>query len=203
MRGSLQGCDSGLLEYGDGPTPFQEDQRESPVSIYPATQVATTVLLGALCRQLPFSVATLRLASVYGPGRNLDFFVPSLIRHCLAGEDFAMTSGEQRWDMVYVADVVDAMHKVVGHDLPTGEIINIGTGTGVPVKDIAALIVAKVGTPSRLKIGALSDAGGSIPNLVCDTQKAERLLGWKSLVSLDEGLDRTIGWYRDNLGKFR
>lgn len=195
----------GLLEYGDGPQPFKETQREQPASIYPAIQVATTMILNALHRNFDFPVVTLRLASVFGPGRSLDFFIPALITHALEGKSFDMSSGEQMWDMIYIDDVVDAILKAVSADLASGEIINIGTGRGYPLKSIAQKIVQLIGGNAKVNVGALADAdkSGVIANLVCNIDKAERLLGWRPSTSLEDGLIATINWYHDNLELIR
>ena len=195
----------GLLEYGDGPQPFTETQREQPASIYPAIPVATTMILNALHRNFAFPVVTLRLASVFGPGRSLDFFIPALITHALEGKSFDMSSGDQVWDMVYIDDVVDAIQKAVSADLASGEIINVGTGQGYPLKAIAQKIVQLIGGNAKVNIGALADAdkSGVIANLVCNIDKAERLLDWRPATSLENGLITTINWYRDNLELIR
>ena len=189
----------GLLEYGDGPLPFDETQRELPASAYPASQAATTMLLNALYQQLTFPVITLRLASVYGPARSADFFLPSLVIHCLEGRDFEMTAGEQMWDLIYVDDVIDAYVKVVQADIDTGEIINIGTGEAFKLREVAEIIVGKTESEKLLKIGALPEQAGKIRHLQCRIGKAKKLLGWSPTTSLDIGLERTIAWYRTHL----
>jgi UDP-glucose 4-epimerase len=189
----------GLLEYGDGPFPFVESQREQPVSIYPATQVATTAILNAVHKGCDFPIISLRLASVYGPGRSLEFFIPSLICAALNGRDFAMTSGEQRWDMLYINDAVDAILTAANSDCPSGEVINIGSGETYSLKQIAQTVVDQIDTAGQLQIAAKPDPEGAIGNLICSVDKADRLLGWKSETSLEDGLRKTIKWYRDNL----
>lgn len=189
----------GLLEYGQGPVPFVESQREQPVSIYPATQVATTVLLNALHQGFDFPIISLRLASVYGPGRSLDFFIPALICAALKGQDFAMTSGRQAWDMLYVDDAIDAIVTAANSDCASGEVINIGSGEGHSLKSIAELIVANVPGAGELKVGAKPEPVGAIPNLTCNIMKAKEILGWQPKTSLETGLKKTIQWYRDHL----
>jgi UDP-glucose 4-epimerase len=186
----------GLAEYGDAPAPFDEAQRELPVSAYGASQAATTMFLSALSRQLSFPAITLRFAAVYGPGRNEDFFLPSLIVRCLAGRDFEMTAGDQPWDLIYIDDAVDALMKASSAPVAAGEIINIGSGRAQTLREIAELVVNKIGGPARLKVGAISVAAGDVRQLYCRIEKANSLLAWRPQVALNEGLDRTIEWYR-------
>ena len=191
----------GLAEYGDAPVPFDENQRESPVSAYGASQAATTMLLSALSRQLPFPAITLRFAAVYGPGRNEDFFLPSLIVRCLEQRDFEMTAGDQPWDLIYIDDAVEALVKAASTDIASGEIINIGSGRAPTLREVAELTVRKIGGPARLQIGALPVEAGDVKELYCRIDKAKTMLGWQPLIDLDTGLDRTIEWYRLRVGK--
>ena len=108
----------GLAEYGSAPVPFDERDQEKPVSAYGASQAAATMFLGALKQFLAFPMITLRLASIYGPGRETGFFLPSLIVHCLESKDFNMTNGDQLWDLVYIDDAVDAFLRAAQSQIP-------------------------------------------------------------------------------------
>ena len=98
----------GLEEYGLAATPFEESQREQPVSPYSASQVAATHYCEVLQRHTSVAIVTLRPALVYGPDQSTDFFIPGLIVSCLRGIDFEMTEGEQTRDLLFVDDLVDA-----------------------------------------------------------------------------------------------
>lgn len=191
----------GLAEYGGARLPFEECDRETPLSAYGASQAATTAFLGALRYALPFPLITLRLASVYGPGRATDFFLPSLIVHCLEGRDFHMSNGDQIWDIVYVDDVVDAFLRAARRHLESGEVINIGCGRGHTLREIAEFVVRKTGTRSQIRGGAIAASAGDIPHLYCNNSRARELLGWVPTTPLDTGLDRTIDWYRQHLAE--
>ena len=193
----------GLSEYGGAPVPFEEGQREMPLSAYGASQAATTMMLSTLSGQLPFSVVTLRLASVYGPGRSADFFLPSLIMHCLEGREFEMTAGERQWDLVYIDDAVDAFVRTMHAEIPSGEIINIGAGPVGTLRELAERVAERTGMRDRVKPGKRDERVGEIRDLYCSNERAQALLGWKPRVSLEEGLDRTISWYREHAGKVR
>jgi nucleoside-diphosphate-sugar epimerase len=193
-----------LFEYGLGPLPFDEGQRELPVSPYSASQVATMAFLQAAIRSgIRLPVVTLRLGWVYGPGGPPEFFVASLIMHCLEGRDFGMTNGEQKRDLVYVEDVVDACLMASTTECPAGEIINIGGGRAYPLREVAEMILQKTGTGVSLNIGALPERVGDVGDAYCDNGKAKRVLGWSPRTTLDDGLDRTIAWYSEHRNRMR
>lgn len=187
----------GLEEYGNGPFPYREEQRESPVSAYSASQVATTHYCQMLQPYLRFAAVTLRPALIYGPGQSSQFFIPSLIDHCLRNEPFDMSSGEQTRDLIYVADVVDAFVRAAQTERIGGEVMNIGSGCDYAMRDVAATIVQLTGASSRINLNARPQRPTEIKRLICSTEKARRLLGWAPQTGLEDGLTQTIEWFRN------
>lgn len=186
----------GLEEYGQGPHPYCETQREAPVSPYSAVQVATTHYSQMLQRVLRFPVVTLRLALLYGPAQSASFFIPSLITHCLENRDYAMTTGEQGRDFLFVGDAMAAFVAVAQTKGLAGEVINIGSGQEYRIGDVAEAIRLVTGTRAQLRLGAVAARQSEIRRLVCRNDKARRLLHWQPRTSLEEGLLTTVSWYR-------
>lgn len=182
----------GMEEYGDGPVPFREDQRESAVSPYSASQVAATQAAHAYAARAGLALTTVRPALIYGPGQDTSFFLPALIEACLAGRDFEMTSGEQTCDFVYVADVVEALLKAATAPAAAGEIVNAGSGREVRVRDLAERVAALTDAAGTLRIGARADRAGESSRRFMDAGKALRLFGWTAATPLEEGLRHTI-----------
>ena len=196
----------GLEEYGTGATPYDESQREQPVSPYSASQVAATHITEMLQQHTPIALVTLRPALVYGPAQSTDFFIPALIDNCLRGIDFDMSDGEQRRDVVYIDDLVDAILAAAsavdlrdGIDL-RGAVINVGHGVEHRMVDIARLIVRLTSTDATVRIGARPRRTGDLEHLVAKTDVATSMLGWHPRVTLAEGLSRTIDWCRAEIG---
>lgn len=187
----------GLEEYGNGDAPYREPQREQPVSPYSASQVATTHYCQVLQRHTDAAVVTLRPALVYGPHQATDYFIPGVILACLGGQDVAMSSGNQRRDLLYVDDVVDAFVRAASHDGLHGAIVNVGHGEAPLMSAVAEEIVSLIGGPAQARLGAVPDRAHEIVHLLADTDTARRMLDWKPEIGLREGLQRTITWYRD------
>jgi UDP-glucose 4-epimerase len=186
----------GLEEYGRGPLPFREEQREAPISAYSASQVAATHLAEMLHRQLELPVVTLRPALAYGPGQAETFFIPSLIRACLAGSPFEMSAGSQTRDLIYVDDVIEACVRAGTAPGIDGQVINVGSGQEHRIRDIAERVVRLTGGRTALRIGVVTPRGPDLERLVCDPSRAARLLDWQADTLLEEGLTRTIAWHR-------
>ena len=78
-----------------------------------------------------------------------------------------------------------------------GEVLNVATGVDISVADIAALVLEVLGKPADL-LRYVDERPGQVDRHIGSTDKAERLLGWQAQTSFEEGLERTVAWYRDN-----
>lgn len=188
----------GLEEYGNGPAPYREDQRESPVSFYSASQAAVTHFCQMLHRTLHFPVVILRPALTYGPAQSTDFFIPSLITHCLQGRHFKMTAGDQGRDFIYVGDLVEAYLKATISPQALGEVINIGSGIESKIKDVAETILKLTQKTISLEREEGLTRSSEIHHLYCRNEKAKKLLNWSPQTDLEKGLLQTIAWYWEN-----
>jgi UDP-glucose 4-epimerase len=182
----------GMEEYGDGPVPFREDQRERAVSPYSASQVSATQAAHALAEQWGLPLVTVRPSLIYGPGQDPGFFLPSLVRACAEGRDFPMTAGGQTVDFVHVDDVVEALAAAATREGVEGEVINAGSGREISIRALAERVVALSGTTAKLLHGARPERPGESSRRFMDCAKAARLLGWSARVGLDEGLRRLL-----------
>jgi UDP-glucose 4-epimerase len=187
---------SGLEEYGLGPAPFCETQREQPISAYSASQVATTHFSEMLFLSTAFPITTLRLALVYGPEQSTAFFVPALIEACLNNRSFPMTAGTQTRDYLYVQDAVEALILAARSRNVDGAVINIGSGAEVSMLDIATRICTQLDRKHILRAGAVPDRQPEIRHLVCNPNAALDTLAWRARTSLDDGLRLTIDHYK-------
>ncbi len=172
------------------------DAREAPVTVYAAGLVAATRYVEALQPRLPFSVATARLALVYGPRQSTEYLVPWLITRCLAAEHSTVRQPMDRRDLVFVDDVVAALMLMTETRLSGATVINIASGVAPTMRELAELVIEKTGANPDL----VECAHGSQPSeggdLRPSPELAQRLLGWQARTALAEGLERTVNWYR-------
>ncbi len=185
-----------LAEYGTGAFPSDEDQREAPISGYSAGLVMRSHLLQALQARLPFPAAVFRLALVYGPGQRESFLVPALITAFLEGRGFTIGNGEAARDIIHVDDVVEALIRAEGRADLGGEVINVGTGVEHPTEAIGRLIADLLGAGDRLSVERKPRIGDQA-HFCGRVAKARDRLGWQARIALEDGLSRTIAWYRE------
>lgn len=178
-------------EYGSSPAPQEETQREAPIAPYSLGKVAATHFLQMLHRTEGFPATTLRLFLVYGPGQAETRFLPQVIRGCLEGRSFPTSEGRQLRDFCFVTDTVDAVFAALTSSAGHGEVINIGSGQPVAVRDVIEAVQRLVGQGAPV-FGQVPYRTGESMALYADIAKASALLGWRPRVSLDTGLRATI-----------
>ncbi len=182
-------------EYGNGSAPQQEDMREAPIAPYSAAKVAATHLVQTLARTEKFPGIAVRLFLVYGPGQNQERFLPQIIMGCLQNNTFPVSKGEQLRDFCYIDDVVDGLIKTAINENTVGKVINLASGKPVSIKNIINNVVELVGT-GEPDFGALSYRKRENMELYADISIAKRLLDWKPQITIEEGLKKTIDYYR-------
>lgn len=187
-----------LAEYGPGPAPFSESQREMPINAYAAGLVAGTHYAQMLQPRLSFPVVTARLALVYGPHQSEDFLVPSLIRRCLAGQPTTLRRPNDRRDLIYIDDAVDALVRLGTAPPPAVGIVNVATGIAPTMGEVAATIVDLTGAEgTMIKSGSGETGGRGVVDLRGSPALLRDLMGWQARISLSDGLKTTVAWYRE------
>ena len=183
-------------EYGNNIPPFNEKLRECPVTPYSISKLCISQMGELIFHHYNLPVIILRPTLAYGPGQGTDMFLPSLITSLLENNPFNMTLGEQTRDFVYVADLVEAMLLASRNTNVRGQIINIGSGVPTKIADIAQTIEKIIDKRGLVKLGSKPYRKNEVIDYYIDPRKAEALLGWKTKTSLNEGLNRTIAYYK-------
>ena len=186
-------------EYGNGTSPFHESDLLLPVSPYSASKSGATLFCQMYQRTFQAPIVVLRPFLVYGPGQLPDKLIPQAILAALENRSFPMTSGKQTREFTYIDDIVDGYLKAAVTPAAVGETINLGTGTSIAVLEVVQLIQKLTNSRMSLEIGALPSRPSEIMDYRCDNSKARNILSWTPEVSLEDGLKKTIAWYREQI----
>jgi dTDP-glucose 4,6-dehydratase len=187
--------------YGTAETdPMDEGHPLNPRSPYAATKAGADRLAYAYRATYDLPIVIVRPFNNYGPRQHPEKVIPRFVIQAL--EDKPLTvhgDGAASRDWLYVDDDAEAIEALIEADLDTvaGEVINLATGVDVPVSRIADLVLDVLGKPASLK-DFVAERPGQVRRHVGSTEKAERLLGWRARTSLEDGLGRTVQWYREN-----
>jgi nucleoside-diphosphate-sugar epimerase len=190
-------------EYGNGPVPFQETQREIAVSPYSWSKICCTHLGELYANIFNCPVVIVRPFLTYGPFQISDLLIPSAIRAALSGKTLSMTKGEQTREFNYVTDIVEGLVLIAETPGLEGMILNLGNGHEIPIVTVVRMICEIANAPVQPLIGDLPYRLGETMHFYGRCEKTHQLLAWQPRVSLREGLEYTIAWYRDFLGKKR
>ena len=182
-------------EYGNQPAPQNEDMFVNPISPYSFSKSASTQLLQMLYRTESFPATILRLFLVYGPGQDNTRFLPQIIQGCLSDSTFAASSGEQLRDFCFVSDIVEGIFLSLKCDKVNGQVINIGSGKAVSIKEIINYVQKKIGI-GQPEFGKIPYRVDENMKLYADISKAKSLLGWEAKVEFEAGIQETIEYYR-------
>jgi UDP-glucose 4-epimerase len=140
---------------------------------------------------------SVRPFNVYGPGQIGGGAIRAFIEAALAGEDLVIHGdGSQIRAWLYVDDMVAALLTILDHEAAVGQVFNVGNARSVvTIYDLAQRISRLTGSRAEIVFTPLhyTDVEMRIPNV----DKARNLLGWEAEVDLDDGLARTIAWYRE------
>ena len=182
--------------YGDVGVPFREDAPVNPISPYSVSKYAGE----RYCRMFHLGhrwpIVMLRPFNAYGPAQSPDRVIPEIIVRALHRQPLRMTQGRQTREFNFVEDLVDGF--VLAGTTPgiEGELLNLGCGEEVSMADLAATVLRLMGDPITPEIGALPDRPTEIWRMYADAGRAREVLGWAPRHSLEDGLRKTIEWYR-------
>lgn len=172
-----------------------------PGSPYAASKWASSGYARMFHELWELPVVILRIFMVYGPGQpDLRKIVPHVIVSLLRGERPKLSSGGLDVDWVYLGDVVDAFLTAASVPGIEGETIDVGSGELVSIGALAERAARLVGTDVRPELAAKSDRPLEFPR-TADLESAAEIMGWRPRVTLDEGLRRTVEWYRERLAE--
>jgi nucleoside-diphosphate-sugar epimerase len=185
--------------YGDVDVPFREDGPVNPISPYSVSKYAGERYCRMFVQGRGWPLVVDRPFNAYGPAQTPDRVIPEVIVRALRRQRLAMTSGRQTREFNYVEDLADGFVRAGVTEGIDGQILNLGSGTDVSMRDLACQILRLMGDPISPEFGALPERPTEIPRMYCDSSRARELLGWKPAISLEEGLARTIDWYSAEL----
>jgi nucleoside-diphosphate-sugar epimerase len=141
-------------------------------------------------------VVILRVFMVYGPGQNdLQKLIPYAIQRLLRGESPKLSSGQREVDWIYVDDVVEGFLAAARANGVAGQTVDIGSGTLESIRAVVERLGRQINPTIPLHFGALTDRPLEQVR-VADTKRSQAMIRWRPTVSLDDGLTRTVDFYR-------
>lgn len=165
-----------------------------PSTLYGISKNALRQLFGAYARSCGLSAAWGRIFFTYGPGEQATRVVASVARALVSGESVPCSAGLHVRDFLYVEDVAAAFAALV--DSTATGTFDIGSGHAITLRDVLVRLEQLAGRQSLVQFGRVPQRDEPA-RIVANTRRLRTDLDWQPAYGLDEGLERTLSWWRD------
>jgi UDP-glucose 4-epimerase len=186
----------GTAEY----VPMPESHPTSPCTIYGASKLAGEAYTRSFCKTYGFNTTILRPFNTYGPrshheGYAGELIPKSIVRSLNGAPVLIFGNGSQTRDYTYVEDMAKAMIESAKSDEMGGLTLNIGSNFEISIKQITEKILEMIEAPSS-GIEYIENRPGDVLRLFADATAFKKLTNWKPRFSFEEGLQKTISWFK-------
>lgn len=181
---------------GNEKTPFSEEDRvDKPMSLYAATKRVTELYAYTYHHLYGFNCFGLRFFTVYGPWGRPDMALYKFTEAIINGTPIDVyNGGKMKRSFTYISDIVDGVLRSI--DRVSGyEIFNLGNDQTVELSYFIKCIEKELGKTAIKNLMPIQ--AGDVPVTFADCSKTKKVLGWKSLVSVDDGIKQFIQWYQN------
>jgi len=179
--------------------PIDEKHPLQGQSPYSASKIGADKVAESFYRSFGTPVVTARPFNTFGPRQSARAVIPTIVTQLLSGaQTVKLGSTHPTRDLNYVSDVCRGFIALANCDKAVGREINIGSGREISIGELAALIVSHIRPNARI----LSDderirpRESEVERLLCNNSLIHELTDWRPAVSLEEGIENTIDWFR-------
>lgn len=185
--------------------PMDEEHPLQAQSPYSATKIAGDALGLSFHRSFGLPVTIVRPFNAYGPRQSARAVIPTIISQAVTGGTLRLGTLDTTRDFTFVEDTARGFVAVGAADAAVGEVVNVGSGREVSIREIVAQVGRIVGCELAVEGDEqrMRPAKSEVSRLLSDSSKAARLAGWRAETPLDEGLRRTTAWIRDHIDLYR
>ena len=185
--------------------PMDENHPLQAQSPYAATKIAGDALGLSFHRAFGLPVTIVRPFNAYGPRQSARAVIPTIIAQALTGGPLRLGTLDTTRDFTFVADTARGFVAVAAADAAVGEVVNVGSGAEVSIRDVVAKAGAVVGRELSVEGDEqrMRPQASEVSRLLSDSSKAQRLAGWRPEVPLEEGLRRTAEWIGQHMALYR
>lgn len=190
------------FEYGDISGIITQKTPPDPVSIYGASKTVEVMVTKIIAKISGIPYVVCRPFGVYGPYEPPDRIIPYTFISIIDGKPLKYTGGKQIRDYTYVGDVASALVKAAGVKEKSLE-VNICSNEPIRLKKLVSTAMKIAGSRQKAEWGAIPYRADESRSLVGDNSATKKFLHWEPSVPLEEGLEKTYRWFKENKGLYR
>ncbi len=186
-------------------TPIDEKHPLQGQSPYSASKISADKVAESYYKSFNVPIAVIRPFNTYGPRQSARAVIPTIISQALSRNKIDLGNISTVRDMNYIKDTVQGFVKIAQSNKSIGEVINIGSGIGLTIKEIADTVIKLLKRNVKINLDKmrLRPEKSEVEVLICDNRKANKLIDWTPKFTLEEGLMKTIEWIKNNLKYFK
>ncbi|MBU4027142.1 GDP-mannose 4,6-dehydratase [Patescibacteria group bacterium] len=189
--------------YGSCEGLVQENTNYNPSTPYAVSRAAADMSLKTFFDAYDFPVVFTRAANVYGPGQQLYRIIPRAILYFMLGKKLQLHGGGHSVrSFIHIRDVADGTLRAARNG-GQGEIYHLSTTRNISIRALVKMIAEQMKLSFEDNIEDVGERMGKDAAYLLDSAKAREALGWKDQISLEQGIEETIAWVRDNLDELK
>jgi len=186
-------------------TPIDEKHPIQGQSPYSASKISADKIAESFYKSFDVPVAVIRPFNTFGPRQSARAVIPNIISQALTKNEINLGNVSTIRDMNYIKDTVQGFIEIAQSDKSVGEVINIGSGRGLTIREIVNTIIKLLNKNIKINLDEkrVRPEKSEVGVLICDYEKAKKLISWTPKFTFEEGLIETIEWIKDNLKYFK
>jgi len=186
--------------------PIDEKHPMQGQSPYSASKIGADKMAESYYKSFNMPIATIRPFNTYGPRQSARAVIPTIISQILAGKtEIKLGSLTPTRDFNFVKDTAEAFIKIAESEKTIGEVINAGSNYEITIGDTVKKIIKIIGKDVRILSDdeRLRPENSEVNRLWADNTKIKELTGWKPNYTIDDGLEATVEWIKNNMQYFK
>jgi len=186
-------------------TPIDEEHPLQAQSPYAASKIAADKLAESFYCSFDLPIAIIRPFNTYGPYQSARAVIPTIISQALSNDIIKLGSLTPVRDLTFIEDTVSGFIRVAESEKSLGSVFNVGTGHGVTISELVAIILRIIGVDKCIVEDSkrFRPAKSEVKVLICNNTKAREILEWKPQYTLEQGLQYTVEYIRNHLYRYK
>lgn len=176
--------------------PMDENHHTTPQSTYAVSKLAGERVVFTMHKEHNLPAVIIRPFNSFGPNITQPYIIPEIIRQIEKSDVIKLGNLNAKRDLTYVTDTARGIILSLVKEGVVGEVINIGSQRSYSIKDLVSLISEIMGKKVSIEVDPSRFRPYDVDTLICDYERATKLLGWKPEIAVKEGLEKTIAWVK-------
>ena len=178
--------------------PMDENHQTIPQSTYAVSKLAGERVIFTLHKEHNLPAVIIRPFNSFGPNVTQPYIIPEIINQMLKSNEIKLGNLNSKRDLTFVSDTARGIISALVMEGAIGEVINVGSGRAFSIRDLVSMIADILDKEVTIKIDSSRFRPFDVDTLICNYDRASRILEWKPEVSVKKGLELTIDWIKKN-----